>query len=122
MSDYCPYAWLIPWTPEGQAYAKKVREKKERDLARKTACRKQKKLVLGRMANARKRTRRHCARKFFHGRRLSESLLATSNESGANTGLRRALAPLGGGLGSSSASGLSGAPRFPPAAISCERP
>ena len=42
MSDYCPYAWLIPWTPEGQAYAKEVREKKERDLVRKAACRKQK--------------------------------------------------------------------------------
>ena len=52
MPDYCPYAYLIPWTTEGHAYAKKVREKKERDLARKAACRKQKKLVLGRMANA----------------------------------------------------------------------
>ena len=75
MSDYCPYAWLIPWTPEGQAYAKEVREKKERDLVRKAACRKQKKLVLGRMANARKRTRRHYARKSFHGRQLLSSLL-----------------------------------------------
>ena len=75
MSDYRPYAWLIPWTPEGQAYAKKVREKKERDLARKAACRKQKKLMLGRMANARKRTRRQYARKSFHGRLLLSSLL-----------------------------------------------
>jgi len=75
MPDYCPYAWLIPWTPEGQAYAKKVREKKERDLARKAACRKQKKLVLGRMANARKRTRHQCAGKSFHGRLLLSSLL-----------------------------------------------
>ena len=58
MPDYCPYAWLIPWTTEGQAYAKEEREKKERDLEQKAACRKQKKIVLGRMANARKRTRR----------------------------------------------------------------
>lgn len=23
MPDYCPYAYLIPWTTEGHAYAKK---------------------------------------------------------------------------------------------------
>lgn len=35
MPDYCPYAWLIPWTSEGQAYAKKMRENFEfaRDMA-----------------------------------------------------------------------------------------
>lgn len=72
--SYCAYDYLIPWTSEGKAYAEKRREEEAREAAQKAARRENKKLALGRMRNARKRTRHLHAGKSFPKKRWIETL------------------------------------------------